>query len=199
EGMGQERGRPARFPAAIGAARSGRDARAPCGHRGRRLYTTRNRNAPRLLRTHGPSAMRLELTPAVARALQAAQLQARRGGAVAAQPAPLPAGRREGEGGGAAVLRAPAGLDLAAARQALAGTGPDVPPHPTETPLPLSPASQVVLDRARDLAADLSPDRTVPSEAVLLALLREDKPSRRTLEGHGLAFARLEADLLPAP
>jgi thiamine-phosphate pyrophosphorylase len=55
----------------------------------------------------------------------------------------------------------------------------------------LSPAARAALDDARGLAPAL--DRTVPSEAVLVALLRREAPLRELLQSCGLNFARLEA------
>jgi thiamine-phosphate pyrophosphorylase len=137
--------------------------------------------------------MRFELTPAVARAFQAAQIWARRQGAPLVQPEHLLHGLLQEEEGRAATLLAAAGLDAATARAALAETDRALnTPHAAEAPLPHSPESQSVLATARELAADLSPDSTVPSEAVLLALLREDTGLRRRLEGLGLDFGRLE-------
>jgi thiamine-phosphate pyrophosphorylase len=139
--------------------------------------------------------MRFELTPAVARAFQAAQVWARRQGAPVVQPEHLLHGLLQEEEGRAATLLAAAGLDAATARAALAETDRALTaPHAAEAPLPHSPESQSVLATARELASDLSPDSTVPSEAVLLALLREDAGLRRRLEGLGLDFGRLEGE-----
>jgi thiamine-phosphate pyrophosphorylase len=144
-------------------------------------------------------AMRFELTPAVARAFQAAQAWAGRQGALAVQPEHLLHGLLEEEEGRASTLLAAAGLDLTAARTALAATDQGVvSPQPVEVPLPHSPESQAALALARDLASDLSPDSTVPSEAVLLALLREDAELRRRLVELGLKFDRLEGHFAAA-
>jgi thiamine-phosphate pyrophosphorylase len=143
--------------------------------------------------------MRFELTPAVARAFQAAQVWARRQGALVVQPEHLLHGLLQEEEGRAATLLTAAGLDAASARAALAETDRALTsPHAAEAPLPHSPESQSVLATARELAGDLSPDSTVPSEAVLLALLREDTRLRRRLEGLGLDFGRLEGQFAAA-
>jgi thiamine-phosphate pyrophosphorylase len=137
--------------------------------------------------------MRFELTPAVARAFQAAQVWARRQGALVVQPEHLLHGLLEEEEGRAATLLAAAGLDAATARAALSATDRALAsPHAAEAPLPHSPECQSVLATARELGADLSPDSTIPSEAVLLALLREDTELRRRLGELGLDFGRLE-------
>jgi thiamine-phosphate pyrophosphorylase len=140
--------------------------------------------------------MRIEWTAAVSRALQEAQAQARRQGAVAVEPEHLLHGLLVEEEGRAAVLLGSAGVDSRRARQALAGHPAAGLPTPTETALPLSPPAQLVLDEARRLAGDLeSPDNTVPSEALLLALVRHDEALRRSLELQGLDLVRLEGSL----
>jgi thiamine-phosphate pyrophosphorylase len=53
-----------------------------------------------------------------------------------------------------------------------------------------------VLSSARELAYELSGEHTIASEHLLLAVLRADAPLRRTLEGLGLAFVRLEEAVL---
>jgi thiamine-phosphate pyrophosphorylase len=135
--------------------------------------------------------MRYDWTPAVTRALEAAEARARRLGAPAVGPEDLLHGLLAEEEGRAASLVAQAGADVAGARRALEGRPAAGPPPPAETPLPLDPAAQAALDDARSLAPAL--DRTVPSEAVLLALLRREKELRALLESCGLGFDRLEA------
>jgi thiamine-phosphate pyrophosphorylase len=137
--------------------------------------------------------MRFEWTPAVTRAFQDAQIQARRLGAVAVEPAHLLHGLLVEAEGRAAALLAAAGLDPARASRALAEHPPSGPAHPAETALPFSPPARAALEEARRLTGDLeAADQTVPSEALLLALLRSDEPLRRSLESLGLDFARLE-------
>ena len=51
------------------------------------------------------------------------------------------------------------------------------------------------LDAARLLAAEISGDRTVSSDALLLSVLREDEPLRQYLVELGLEFARLEESI----
>src|SRR5437868_5359627 len=114
-----------------------------------------------------------DLTPAVARALDAAQHQAVRLGAAAVQPEHLLHGLLAEEEGRAAVLLAGAGLDVAAARQRLAGRAALAAAHPAEVPLPLSPQTHAVLRHARQLAGALSADRTLASDQVVVALLGE--------------------------
>lgn len=137
-----------------------------------------------------------DLTPAVARALQAAQHLALLQGAADVSAADLLAGLLEEEEGRAADLLSRARLDLAAYRRASAR--PAGSPRPTETPLPLSPEARRVFDTARELAADLAAERTVHSEHLLLALVRTAQALTRTLETFGLGVAALEAELAPA-
>jgi len=134
-----------------------------------------------------------DLTPAVARALKAAQHQARRLGAAEVQPAHLLHGLLEEEEGRAAVLLTGAGLDLAAVRLrwAAPATAAD---HPAEAPLPLSPELQEIFRHARQLAGEGSADRTLSSDQVVVALLAGDEALRRELEGLGLSFPRLEGE-----
>jgi thiamine-phosphate pyrophosphorylase len=130
--------------------------------------------------------------------LQAAQDRARHLGAAAVRPEDLLHGVLLEEEGRPSFLLGSAGLDPDTARRALAGRPADGPAQPAETPLPLSPATRQVLDRARDLAGEVSADRTVASEQVLLAVLSLDESMRRALEAFGLDFARLEAEVLSA-
>jgi thiamine-phosphate pyrophosphorylase len=140
-----------------------------------------------------------ELTPAVARALEAAQRHARARGGDSVQPLDLLHGLLEEEEGRAAVLAVGAGLDHAAYRRDV-GT-PPAPPSGSPD-LDLHPDTHAALRHAGMLARDLSGEHTVVSEALLLALLRSGDVLRRALEHHGLRAARLESDLLarrPAP
>jgi thiamine-phosphate pyrophosphorylase len=137
------------------------------------------------------------LTPAVARALEAAQRWAHRLGAPAVQPAHLLLGLLDEEEGRAAVLLKGAGLEASGVRRSYRDrTSP--PPSPAEPPLPLSPQTQEALAYARELAGDFSADRTVTSDQVVLALLRADPSLCRELEAGGLDFARLETGVLSA-
>jgi thiamine-phosphate pyrophosphorylase len=133
--------------------------------------------------------MRYEWTPAVTRALQDAQLDARRLGVREVEPDHLLHGLLAEEEGRAVTLLSTAGTDLARARQTLAARSIAGPPLPTETPLPFASRTRAVLDAARDLAVE----HEVPSETVLLALLRTETALRSLLESCGLEFALLES------
>lgn len=135
------------------------------------------------------------LTPAVGRAMQAAQECARVLGALHVRPAHLlQALLREEEGRAAALLQG-AGLDLAAYLQACARPPVTAAPQPGDTPLPLSPDAQSILDRAQEFAADSSAERTVASEHLVLALAGSFGLLRQELEEHGLRSPQLEAEL----
>ncbi len=139
-----------------------------------------------------------DFTPAVERALEAAQGWARRQGADDVRPLHLLRGLLDEEEGRAAALLRAAGLDPAAARAALdGGTSDGVAPH-AEAPLPLHASTQGVFRAARRLAEDLL-ETGVASEALLLTLLRRDEAARGTLEALGFALARLEDAVVPAP
>ena len=141
-----------------------------------------------------------EMTPAVVRALEAAQVYARQRGSPEVQPIDLLHGLLEEDEGRAALLVVGAGLDHAAYRRSLADR--PAPPQQDQPPLPLHPLTYASLREARALARDLSGEATVASEAILLALLRADPALCTYLEPFGLCFVKLEADiqaLRPAP
>ncbi len=131
------------------------------------------------------------LTPAVARALDSAQQLARRAGATDVQPLHLLHGLIMEEGR-AATLLADAGLAPAAIQDRLAVPGPG-PAGSSETPLPISPQVEEILQYAREVAAELSGDSTIASDHALLALLRRDESLRQELERLGLDLCRLES------
>jgi thiamine-phosphate pyrophosphorylase len=140
------------------------------------------------------------LTPAAARALEAAQDQARRCGAGEVRPEHVFHTLLEEEKGSAATILVKAGVDLGALGTVRANAsskgdrGADAcSPAPPNSFLPLSSKTQDILLRARELAAEDSTDRTVASEHLLLAMLQEDETLRRNLERFGLSLMRLEA------
>lgn len=134
-----------------------------------------------------------DLTPAAARALEAAQCLALARGAAEVQPTDLLHGMVSEEEGRPALVLAQAGADLAALRQ----------PTPEEVgsaePIPLARTTEAVLFRARELAHDLAAEGSVNTESLLLALVRNDEPARQKLEAAGVTVARLEAVLTPSP
>jgi thiamine-phosphate pyrophosphorylase len=140
-----------------------------------------------------------DMTPAVARALEAAQRHARARGAATVQPLDVLHGLLEEGEGRAALLAVGAGLDHAAYRRGV----PTPPEPPPGTPaLELHPVTYAALRQARELAVELSGERTVAGESLLLALWHGDDSLRRALEPHGLEGARLEEAIQarrPAP
>ncbi len=151
----------------------------------------------RLSTTKTPAAMLSNITPAVARALEAAQSWACHQGGGELQPRHLLLGLLQEDEGRAAVLLAGAGVDPGAVRRALAESSA---PAPTgNVSLPQSAATRAILDQARALAGDLAEDRSVATEHVLLALLRGDEPLRHELQAQGLDWARLEAAVVERP
>jgi thiamine-phosphate pyrophosphorylase len=136
-----------------------------------------------------------ETTPAVSRALAAAQEHARRSGASDVRPVHLLLGLLSDEEGRAAVLLSGAGANPAAVRADLLASLPVGPAQPLETPLPLQPAVQESLQRARAQALALSAEHAVSSDHLLGALLEIDIPLRQSLEVLGLSWPRLQAQL----
>jgi thiamine-phosphate pyrophosphorylase len=139
--------------------------------------------------------MRAESTPAVIRALEKAQAWA----ALLREPELLPAhvllGLIEEEEGRPALLLAGAGLErtriyerLAESRRLASFSAPELLPHGILV--------EEILREARVLAREVFADPTVASEQVLLALLRGDAELRWALEGLGLRYDHLEAELL---
>src|SRR5262245_36673752 len=109
------------------------------------------------------------LTPAVARALDAARHRARQAGQPHAQPIHLLLGLLEEEEGRAATLLAGAGV-RAAALHDWTGRPADGSQAAADAAVPLHPQLEETLELARLLAGELNGERTVASEHILLAL-----------------------------
>jgi thiamine-phosphate pyrophosphorylase len=135
--------------------------------------------------------MRGEVTPAVQRALTAARSWAVQAGRPRVAVGELLAGLLLEEEGRAALLLVNAGLDLPRYRAAL--SLPDPTPDPLE--IPLDTLAEDALRAASELALALDGERTVSGAALVLTLLRQAEPLRRSLEEHGLDFAGLEQAL----
>jgi thiamine-phosphate pyrophosphorylase len=133
-----------------------------------------------------------DMTPAVARALQAAQRWARGRQSAAVMPGDVLAGLLEEEEGQAATLLVRASANLSRLRQEF-GNPPD--PHGDRDPpaLPLDHSVQQALARARELAAEHSSDRLVHGPHLLLALFRGDEALVLALTLAGSDLAKLEA------
>jgi thiamine-phosphate pyrophosphorylase len=139
-------------------------------------------------------------TPAAERALQAAQLRARRRGALLVEPADVLAGLLEEEDGHAAALLLRARVPVHIVRQALGSPAAADTPLPAEAPLPLAPATQEALAQARQRSAE----RVADSAQLLAALLRADAQLRCLLDGLGVDLATLDslvpdASAVPVP
>jgi thiamine-phosphate pyrophosphorylase len=142
--------------------------------------------------------MRTEHTPAVVRALENAQQWAQALGVSKLLPAHLLLGLLDAEEGRASLLLAAAGLERGRVHDLLAGGKsaqsmgvPDPPFAPNEL-------LEEILHSAALLAHEVFAEPTVTSERMLLALLRGDQSLRQSLEEHGLAFKRLESEILSA-
>ncbi|MHB1425522.1 MAG: thiamine phosphate synthase [Gemmataceae bacterium] len=135
-----------------------------------------------------------ELTPAVTRVLEMAQLHASRLGLSEVLPLYLLHALLAEEEGRACSLAVAAGLDAAAFRSSR--VVPDTPFRALPPSLPLHPLAQSALFAARELARELSGESTVASEALLLALLRADASLPAELESFGLRSADLESAIL---
>src|SRR5262245_44151410 len=140
--------------------------------------------------------MSYEYTPAVLRALEAAQVHARAAAASEVRLAHLLAALLEDDEARVAVLLTSVGLDLAAVRRSLTSTPSGEQPV-GQPPLPLAQETMTVLRAAREPAAFLAPDHSIPSDAVLIALLRHDAILRQLLEESGLRYDELEQALFP--
>jgi thiamine-phosphate pyrophosphorylase len=133
-----------------------------------------------------------EMTPAVARALESAQVHALRSGFPEILPVHVLHGLLEEEEGRATLLAISARLDYPAYRQSLpSGEAPVA-----AEPLPFHRVTMAAFRQARELATDLVGESVVGSESLLLALLGGDLSAREHLEEFGLEFTVLEANLL---
>jgi thiamine-phosphate pyrophosphorylase len=138
------------------------------------------------------------VTPAVVTALHRAQDHARLQGLGEVRLADLLHGLIQEQEGKAAAALLDAGLDPAQVMPLLApGPSPSLPQAPSMM-CAFSPQVEEALSRARDLARDLSPDRIVTSDQLLLALLQQAAALRADLEAHGLDWAQLQAKILLA-
>lgn len=129
------------------------------------------------------------LTPAVVRALDMARRFAAGDAASEVRPVDLLHGLLDEEDGLAAGLAAQAGLrrdEYLASRATPAAEAAE---------LPLSTETHRVLSEARALGAELSGERLVSGESVLLAILHQDAALAERLAVVGLAVGRVEAIL----
>jgi thiamine-phosphate pyrophosphorylase len=135
-----------------------------------------------------------DCTPAVARALEAAEDYARRLGATELQPLHLLRGLVDEEEGRAALLLTRAGVAPAALKQALAESDQAAAYPPSASPLPVSPRTQEIVQDAREMAGAIGGEATITSDSLLLAVLQRDDTVRKKLIPLGLNLIRLEAE-----
>jgi thiamine-phosphate pyrophosphorylase len=133
------------------------------------------------------------LTPAVARALEVAQSLARNAGAGAVEPRHLLLALLHEEEGRAATALTRAGVYLSA----YAFTEPAPIGEKSVDTLPLGSLAYEVLTYAREVADELTGDRTIAGDHVVLALVRRDPELCDELIRHGLHVDRLESELAP--
>ena len=135
-----------------------------------------------------------DLTPAVARALESAQLYAQDEAAIELQPQHLLHALLEEEEGRAAEFARRAGLDWNAYRLPLAhqsSTNLNAAPAPR----PLHERTRNALQHARRLAREQLSDPTVSSEVLVYSLLETEEKLRRLLEMLGLRFRSLKKEI----
>lgn len=135
-----------------------------------------------------------ELTPAVARVLEMAQLHAGRLGLSEVLPIYLLHALLAEEEGRAWSLAVAAGLDADAFRASRVVPAP--PDSEPIAPVPLHPRALSAFFTARELARELSGESIVASEALLLALFRADESLSAELASFGLRLDDLEQSLL---
>src|SRR5437868_2985327 len=124
-----------------------------------------------------------EMTPAVERALEAAQRHARHAGSPEVLPLHLLHGLLEEDEGRAVSVSSAAGLEYQAYRQQV--SDPSASESTGRKSLQLHSQTVQVLRLARELAVDLTGERTIASEILLLAVLRGDALALGHLEQFG--------------
>src|SRR5260370_28195466 len=112
-----------------------------------------------------------EMSPAVARAVDMAMLQARAAGAPAVAGDHLVVGMLDEEGGRSAQLLTLAGLSFASFRNSLSKVSLS-DSSGNEPSLPLTPVVERALATARDLAKEITGEAIVASEHLIVALVR---------------------------
>jgi len=146
-------------------------------------------NQTREFGVRGPSAMHFDCTPAVERALQAAQRRARLAEAATVQPAHVLTELLAEENRAAALL-AELGLDAVAVRGLLGVVEENVEPE-AGAAVPLDARTEQALTAAHRRSAELWGTSDVSSEQLLLALLQTDAELLARLEPLGLDRTRL--------
>jgi thiamine-phosphate pyrophosphorylase len=137
--------------------------------------------------------MKFDCTPAVVRALEAADQWARRQAKTEILPIHLLVGLVEEEESQASAMLARLGPTGAAVRIALGGNGGTV--FPAASPLPLAATTEQAFCRARALAPEAGPDQAIAGDHLLLALLGADPEIVRFLAPLGLKPALVQAEM----
>jgi thiamine-phosphate pyrophosphorylase len=137
--------------------------------------------------------MSFDCTPAVVRALEAADQWARRQAKNEILPIHVLAGLVEEEEGQAAVMLARLGPAPASVRAAF-GSGGDMVLKDAPR-LPLADLSLQALSRARELASEAGPDQAIAGDQLLLGLLGADPEVFRFLAPLGLNPASVTAEI----
>jgi thiamine-phosphate pyrophosphorylase len=140
--------------------------------------------------------MQVEFTPAVVRALEVARRWAGVLSDVEVRPAHLLLGLLQEEEGRPALLLTDAGLDRARVYSLLAPERSTEPADVVEGNVPEGPRVEAILRDGLRLAREVFAEPTVTSERLLLALLRGDDGLRQALEGLGMIFSSLQAEIL---
>jgi thiamine-phosphate pyrophosphorylase len=132
------------------------------------------------------------LTPAVARALEAADIRARSAGAQEVEPVHLFQALLAEDEGLAVTVLTRSGLSLETLRRAFPNVPVATTPSVGGPQFILSSVTLEILSEARQLADDVSADRTVASDHLVLALVRKDGQLLQQLTDMGLCYSRLE-------
>jgi thiamine-phosphate pyrophosphorylase len=140
----------------------------------------------------------LDLTPAAARALDTARALAGRLPGAEAEPLDLLRGLLHEEEGLAMGLLRRAGVLVDAVRGIFDLPGDLDKVDANQATADCSQRTQEILHLAREVAVDVSGERTIASDHLLLALLRCDEALRQKLTEIGLSLARLEAEMATA-
>jgi len=141
--------------------------------------------------------MKLDLTPAVERALLYASRLARASGITGVEPAHWLHGLLAEDEGRPAVLAVQAGLDW----EAYVRDRPTLPSEDEiDSSLPFTRAARVALSEASAWAKmQMSGEAVVSGDLLLIALLHADGSLRERLQAMGLRLDSLEAAVLPQP
>jgi thiamine-phosphate pyrophosphorylase len=138
-----------------------------------------------------------DLTPAAERALRSAKRWAEQLAVAQVAPRHLLLALLDEEEGRVAVLLQSQALDLRRVREALAPghAGPLAPMEPAPGNRTVEAALQPAVFAARQLALDVSGERTVASEHLFIAILQQEKELHRTLAELGFHLECVVTDL----